>query len=205
MSLPVEIMLARWPMLYPESIGDWKGETRDDEQGEDHGVQAARVSSEIIAPVLEAGDLVQIFVEKREIYRNWTPFLSGTGGDLESVISLEERKDYAIATALDGYFDELGERILRATREGIRLRGIVRRSTLPYMETWPEESWYQIGRLLADNELCNLAIIHFLITGEGKGRHLGTLAAWGFQYALDAYHDAGENGQDWVRLEDIPK
>ena len=58
MSLPVEIMLARWPMLYPESIGDWKEERRDDEQGEDHGVQAARVRSEIIAPVLEAEDLV---------------------------------------------------------------------------------------------------------------------------------------------------
>ena len=205
MSLPVEIMLARWPVLYPKSIGDWKEETRDDEQGEDHGVQAARVRSEIITPILEAEDLVDVFVERRGVYRNWTPSLPGTGGDLESVISLEERKDDAIATALDRNHDELGERILRATREGIRLRGIVRRSTLPYMETWPEGSWYQIGRLLADNELCNLAIIHFLITGEGKGRHLGTLAAWGFQYALDAYYDAGENGQDWLKLEDIPE
>ena len=205
MSLPLEIMLARWPMLYHESIGDWKEETRDDEQGEAHGVQAARVRSEIIAPVLEAEDLVQVFVEKREVYRSWTPSLPGTGGDLESVISLEERKDDAIATALDRNHDELGERILRATREGIRLRGIVRRSTLPYRETWPEGSWYQIGRLLADNELCNLAIIHFLITGEGKRRHLGALAAWGFQYALDAYHDAGDHGRNWVRLEDIPE
>lgn len=205
MSLPVEIMLARWPMLYPECIGDWKEETRDDEQGEDHGVQAARVRSEIIAPVLQAEDLVQVFVEKREVYRSGTPSLFGTGGDLESVISLEERKDDAIATALDRYYDELGGRILRATREGIRLRGIVRRSTLPYMETWPEGSWYQIGRLLADNELCNLAIIHFLVTGEGKRRHLDTLSAWGFQYALDAYFNAGDHGEDWVKVEDIPE
>ena len=89
--------------------------------------------------------------------------------------------------------------------EGIRLRKIVREPTIPNWETWPQESWRGIGDLLADNELCNLAVIHHLATGEGDRGRIETLAAWGFQYALQAYHDAGDNGQDWVKLEDIPE
>ena len=104
----------------------------------------------------------------RESYRTWTRSLPEADGDLQSVMSLEERKDDAIAAALGRHHDELGERLLRATSAGIDLRKIVRQSTLPYHETWPEESWYQIGRMLAENELCNVAIIHYLATGEGK-------------------------------------
>ena len=155
--------------------------------------------------MLEAEDLGHVFVEMREIFRNWILSHPGEEGDLESVLSLEDRKDDAIATVLGRHQDELGERTLRATAEGIRLRRIVRNSTLPYRETWPEESWYQIARRLADNELCNLAIIDFLATGERKRKHLETLAAWGFQFTLEAYYDAGYYGQHSTRLEDIPE
>ena len=120
-------------------------------------------------------------------------------------MSQEDRKDGALVGLLSARREYLGERTLRAMLEGIRLRGIVRESTIPNRETWPEESWRRIGNLLADNELCNLAVIHHLATGEGERGRIDTLAAWGFQYALQAYHDAGENGQDWVKLEDIPE
>ena len=41
MARPVEIMLARWPQLYPESIGDWQEEMGYDEQGADHAARVA--------------------------------------------------------------------------------------------------------------------------------------------------------------------
>ena len=199
MSQPVEIMLARWPQLYPGSTGYCQEGTGDDGQGEGHAAEVARVRSKVIAPILEAEDMAHVFVEMRVAYRDWTRSHPGPGGDLESVMSLEDRRD----DALGGHLEDLGERILRALVEGVRLGKIVRKSTIPHNETWPEESWHRISNLLADNELCNLAIIHHLATGEGGRARIGTLAAWGFRYALDAYHDAGNHGQNLTKLEDI--
>ena len=205
MSRPVEMMLARWPLLYPGSTGDCQGCTGDDGQGEDHAAEVARVRGKVIAPILEAEDMAHVFAETRRNYRDWTRSHPGPGGDLESVMSLEDRRDDALVSALGGHLEGLGERTLRAVLGGIDLKKIVRRSTLPYSETWPEESWHRISNLLADNELCNLAIIHHLATGEGCRGRIGTLAAWGFQYALDAYWDAGYYGQHSTKLEDIPE
>ena len=42
-----------------------------------------------------------------------------------------------------------------AMSAGIGLRKIVRHSTLPYNETWPQDSWERKAHLLAGNELCN--------------------------------------------------
>ena len=58
---------------------------------------------------------------------------------------------------------------------------------------------------MASSELCLAAILRYLTTGEGDWGRLETLAAWGFQYAQNAYFDAGENGRDSVRVEDIPE
>ena len=205
MSQPVEMMLAQWPLLYPGSTGDCQECTGDDGPGEDHAAEVARVRGKVIAPIMEAEDMARVFVEMRRNYRDWTRSHPWRGGDLESVMSLEDRRDDTLVSALGGHLEDLGERTLRAVLEGIRLRRIVRKSTMPHRETWPGESWQRISNLLADNELCNLAIIHHLTTGEGKRIHLETLAAWGFQYALDAYYDAGDNGQELTRLEDIPE
>ena len=205
MSQPVEMMLARWFLLYPEEMEECR---EGMEYEEDEGARAgeiARVKSEVIAPILAAGDMAHIFVEMKESYRHWTRSLPGAKGDLESVMSQEDRKDDVLGGVLGARREDLGERTLRAMLEGIRLRGIVRHSTIPHRETWPEESWRRIGNLLADNELCNLAVIHHLATGEGDRGRIETLAAWGWKYSLDAYFDAGDNGQDSVRLEDIPE
>ena len=205
MSQPVEMMLARWPLLYPGSTGDYQEGTGDDGQGEDHAAEVARVRCEVIAPILQAEDIANLFVEMRVVYRDWTRSHPGPGGDLESVMSLEDRRDDALVSALGGHLEDLGARTLGAILGGIRLRKVVRKSTMPHRETWPEESWHRISNLLADNELCNLAIIHHLATGEGGRGRIGTLAACGFRYASDAYHDAGNHGQNLTRLDDIPE
>ena len=83
MSQPVEIMLARWPQLYPGSTGYCQEGTGDDGQGEGHAAEVARVRSKVIAPILEAEDMAHVFVEMRVAYRDWTRSHPGPGGDLE--------------------------------------------------------------------------------------------------------------------------
>ena len=68
------------------------------------------------------------------------------------------------------------------------------------------------GRILATDrrthdhsELCLATILEYLATEEGDRGRIETLAAWGFQYAQNAYFDTGENGRDYIRLEDIPE
>ena len=122
-------------------------------------------------------------------------------------MSLEDRRDDALVSALGGHLEDLGERTLRALVEGVRPREDREEiNHYLYNETWPEESWHRISNLLADNELCNLAIMHHLATGEGGRARIGTLAAWGFRYALDAYHGTpGTMGRTSTKLEDIPE
>ena len=205
MSQTVELMLARWFLLYPEGMQEYReGMGHEEDEGSRAG-EIASVKSGVIAPILESGDMARVFVEMRRNYRDWTRSLPGAEDDPELVMSLEDRKDDVLVAALGARREYLGERTLRAMLEGIRLRGIVRESVIPHLDTWPEKSWRRIGDLLADNELCNLAVIHHLATGEGDRGRIETLAAWGWKYSLDAYFDAGDNGQDWVKLEDIPE
>ena len=58
---------------------------------------------------------------------------------------------------------------------------------------------------MINSELCLAAILGYLATGVGRRGNVKTLTAWGFQYSLDAYWDAGYYGQDYVKLEDIPE
>ena len=205
MSQTVEFMLARWFLLYHEEMEEClEGMGHEEDEEADAG-EVARVKSGVIAPILESGDMARVFVEMRGNYKDWARSLPGAEGDPESALSLEDRKDDVLGGVLSARQEDLGERTLRATLEGIRLRKIVRESTIPNRETWPQESWRRIGNLLADNELCNLAVIHHLATGEGGRGRIETLAAWGWKYSLDAYFDAGDNVQDSVRLEDIPE
>ena len=144
------------------------GDGHEEDEGARVG-EIARVKSGVIAPILATGDMARVFVKMRGNYRDWARSLPGGEDDPESVMSQEDRKDDILAGALGARREDLGERTLRAMLEGIRLRGIVRQSTIPHRETWPEKSWRRIGDLLADNELCNLAIIHHLATGRETG------------------------------------
>ena len=93
--------------------------------------------------------------EDQENCWDWTRSHSEPMGDPESVMSLEGRKDDALVSALGGHVEDMGDRTLMATSAGIGLRKIVRHSTLPYNETWPQDSWERKAHLLAENELCN--------------------------------------------------
>ena len=194
---PVEAMLARWPLLYAE-IMDIKGLDYDLPR------EAARVRQEVIAPLLEADDVQNAFEEARIRYQRWRDSFSPVAGDLETVLALEDEKADALTAAFGVHNEELGEQAIRATSESIRLRRIVRRSTLPHREIWPEESWERIGDLMASSELCLAALLEYLATEEGWRDNVETLARWGFENALNAYWDAGYFGKERTRDEDLP-
>ena len=194
----LDTMLAKWPVLYPAITGAY-------ERDNDRLTEADRIRELMVTPILESRDLANTFTERREAYRVWKESLKNEVGDLEVELSHEDRLGDGLSAIIEEHQDELGERAVRAIREAIRLRKIVRRSVLPYRETWPEESWLRIGQLMTNSELCLVAILEYLATGAGLRGNVETLAAWGFQYSLDAYWDAGSHGQGSTRLEDIPE
>ena len=164
-----------------------------------------RMWQEVIAPILGKGNIEETFRKKREEYLERREARTAGEKDLEGLMSEEDNGDQLLRLVLMWHEKDLGDRVLRAVLGGIDLKKIVRRSILPHSESWPEESWSRIGHLLANNELCNLAIIYHLATSEGERGRIETLAAWGFQYAMDAYWDAGYYGTNSTKLEDIPE
>ncbi len=198
MPRPLELMLTRWPELYPELMG--ASEQDKARQGE-----ADRIRGLFVAPLLQSPDLAATFAELREAYREWKESQATETADLEAVLAHEDRLGDRLAAIMEDHQDELGERVVRAIRGAIDLRDIIRWSVIPYEETWPEESWPQIGRLMNDSELCLAAILEYLSTGAGLRDHLEPLASWAFQYAREAYQDAGFYAQESTRLEDIPE
>ena len=198
MTWPLEAMLAKWSLLYPEIMG---ASEPDDERAR----ETVRMRREVIAPLLEAADIDSAFDVMREEYTRWRDPLPPMAGDLETVLADEEEKDNAMTATFDVHSEELGEAITKAVMEGIRLRRIVRRSILPHRETWPEESWERIGHLMTNSELCLAGILEYLATEEGRWDNVEKLARWGFDNALDAYWDAGHHGKERTREEDIPE
>lgn len=195
---PLELMLTCWLELYPELMGDH-------EQDQDRLAEADRVRGTIVAPLPQSQDLAATFTELRDAYQEWKESLTTETADLEAVLADEDRLGDRLTAIMEEHQDELGEKVVRAIRGTIDLRSIVRLSVIPYEETWPEESWPQIGRLMNDSELCLAAILEYLSTGEGLQRNVVSLASWAFNYVLEAYHDAGSYAQEWTRLEDIPE
>ena len=193
----LEAMLAQWPVLYPEIMS--AGE-QDDERAR----ETVRVRSEVIAPLLEAADIDKAFEETREVYKRWRGSLPPVEGNLEDLLADEEERDDALTAAFGVHCEELGETITKTATEGVSLRRIVRRSVTPEREIWPEESWERIGDLMTRSELCLAGVLEYLATEEGSRESVGELAKRGFQYALDAYWDAGYFGKETTRDEDIP-
>ena len=193
----LEAMLARWQELYPEIVGA----TERDDNGP---AEAERVRDEITAPLLDSGDIARTFEESLEAYKRWKESLTGEAMNLENVLDLENAKENVLATVFNAHRNELGEQAVKAALESVRLRRITRRSTVRNRETWPEESWHRIAHLMTGSELCLVGILEYLASGAGEKANVETLARWGFQYALDAYYDAGFYGQNSTKLEDIP-
>ena len=195
--LPEQLM-ARWPLLYPEI-------TDADEQDADLLGEAERMKKEVIAPLRHTDDINSAFEEMSEEYSRWRNRMPPVEVDTESLLAREERIDHALTSLLEEGRDELGEQAGKVILESVRLRTIVSSSFIPNQETWPEGSWERIGHLMVSSELCIAGILQCLATGEGSRANVEELAKRGFQFALDAYFDAGEQGQDFTRLEDIPK
>ncbi len=131
MPRPLELMLTRWPELYPELMG--ASEQDKARQGE-----ADRIRELTVKPILQSPDPFSTFSELREAYREWKESLTNETADLEAVLAHEDRLGDRLAAIMEENQDELGERVVRAIRGTIDLRGIVRRSVIPYEETWPE-------------------------------------------------------------------
>ena len=197
MAQPLEATLARWPLLYSEITDAGEQDNRQDETDS--------IRQEVVAPLLDSGDLLHTFEERREEYQRWQESLSGTEEDLESVLAQEDRFHDALAATFNEHRELLADPAVKAAQAGINLRKIVRKSTLPHWKTWPEESWQKIAHLMISSDLCNGGILEYLSTGEGNRANVETLAGWGFQYAQGTYRDAGYYGQHSTRLEDIPE
>ena len=118
------------------------------------------------------------------------------------MISLEDEKDDTLAATFDLHRDGLGEQAVKAALESVKLRGIVRRSVIPYRETWPEESWHQIGALMTSPDLCNAGILECMATRRGSRANALELAKLEFDRALEAYDTAGYYGQKSTKMED---
>ena len=188
---PVEVMLARWPLLYPEVAG------ADEENDND---EAIRVQEEVVRPLLDTEDFLNTFEGRLEAYKRWKMSLPGTEPGLDAVITPENQKDDALAATFEGHRDVLGEQAVRGTRETVNLRRIVRESVIPYRETWPEESWERIAHLMTGSVLRQAGILEFLATGQGSRDNVETLARWGFENALEAYwepDDMGSTPRNW--------
>ena len=198
MPQPLDDVLAKWTVMYPEITGAI--EPDDDGPG-----QAARIREAVVAPLLDSGDIAQTFEESREAYKLWKVSHSGENGDLGTLLAQQDGLDDVLATMFNDHRAALGDAAVKASLESLRLRKIVRRSTIPHRETWPEESWHQIAHLMTSSELCVAGIVEYLVTGVGKKENVEFLARRGFQNALDAYWDAGYYGQNSTKLEDIPK
>ena len=197
MPKPLDALLARWPLLYPEVMGTSE---QDDVLGE-----AERIRKEVTAPLLEATDIHRTLKETQEEYQRWRASLSAEDGDPETVLDRDEQFDHTLAAFLEGHRDELGDQAVKAALESVKLRRIARMSVLPHRETWPEESWLRIGHLMARSEICIAGILEHLTTGEGSRANVETLARLAFETALTAYYESGDHGLDSVRLDDIPE
>ena len=198
MPQPLDDMLPRWPLLYPVLMD--AGERDDSGSGE-----AARVRDEITAPLLDSGDIARTFEESLEAYTRWKESLTGEAMNLENVLDHEDAKENVLATVFNAHRTALGDKVINPALESTKLRRIVRESVIPHRETWPEESWHRIARLMTGSELCGVGIVEYLTTKRGSRNNVEILAGWGYQYALDAYYDAGFYGQNSTKLEDIPE
>lgn len=196
MPRPIEPMLARWPMLYPEIAGASAENDISDE--------AARVRREVVAPLLEATDIHGAFEEAMAEYGRWRDSLPTGEEDPEAVVALEDEQEEALEAAFEEHRRTLGEQSVKALQQVVLLRRIARGS-IPERESWPEEAWRRIGCLMTNADLCIAGILEYLATGAGNRNNMDILVRRAFDNALDAYWDAGYYSQVWIRLEDIPE
>ena len=199
MARQLDAMLARWTLLYPEITG---ASEQDDSSGE-----TRRVKKELIVPLLLTDDINSAFDVAKEEYQRWRHSLPAEESDPETVLAQEARFDDTLAAFLEGHRDELGDQAVKAALESVKLRRIARDSVLPHREIWPEGSWERIGQ--TDDQQRSFPRGNPRTPGHRR-RQQGQLGGtWQGGPSRPPWRPTtttpGENGQDAVRLEDIPE
>ena len=162
------------------------------------------IDRNVLIPILVSEDIFATFADKREEYKDWrSAWVEAIADDavaneidLETVMERQDDQDNQLRSIFASSQEELGEPVVRALMGAISLKKIVRNSTMPQSEGWPEESWRRIAHLFASSELCFIGVLYHLGTGLGRKENIQTLADWSFIYAQDAYHEAGYFGRD---------
>ena len=173
------------------------------------GKTKEEIERDIIVPILESENLADTFREKREGFVGWRAASAearvaeavSMGLDTTALIASEDALDEQLRNIFSGWVELLGEPAVRALLGGLDLKKIVRKSTLPHSEIWPDHSWLYLANRFASHELCLIGVLHHVASGVGRRENIETLAGWSFLYIQEAYWEAGYSGQDAGRLE----
>lgn len=169
----------------------------------------ADIDRNVLVPILESTDIFATFADKREAYKDWrnawvsafADNVTDNDVDMETVMAMQDAQDNQLKSIFTGSQERLGEPAVRALLGAIGLNKVVRNSTMPHSESWPEESWHEIAHLFTSSELCMIGVLHHLATGIGRNENVRMLADWSFIYADNAYSEAGYFGPEAGRLE----
>lgn len=204
MTLPAAPILNYGPTVYT----GWTKPAAPTPQWEELAGDKRRIADEILSPILNSDDITPAFQEKWPAFKQWRNAIADalaadTPQDLDAVLRQEDAAEEKLLAAFNQASDKLGQAI-KPVLSGIQLRKIIRKSVLPHLESWPENSYGIIAKRLTQNELCLACVLHHLATGAGQKTNVSTLSIWGFIYVQKAYFEAGVGAGDlglWHKLE----
>ena len=183
------------------------------EHGSDIDLLASKkedIDRNVLVPILESDHMYATFAGKRREYKDWrSAWVSALANeatakdvDIGSVLAVQDAQDDHLKKIFTGSQERLGEPAVRALVGAVSLKKIVRNSTMPHSNGWPEQSWHYIAHLFASCELCMIGVLHHLATGIGRNENVQMLADWSFIYADEAYNEAGYYGPGASSLEE---
>lgn len=204
MTLPAAPILNHGPTVYT----GWTKPAAPTPQWEELAGDKRRIADEILSPILNSDDITPAFQAKWPAFQQWRNAIADalaadTPQDLDTMLRQEDAAEEKLLGAFNRASGKLGQAI-KPVLSGIQLRKIIRKSVLPHLESWPENSYGIIAKRLTQNELCLACVLHHLATGAGQKANVSTLSIWGFIYAQKAYFEAGVGAGDlglWHKLE----
>ncbi|MYC39265.1 MAG: hypothetical protein F4X66_20495 [Chloroflexi bacterium] len=119
---------------------------------------------------------------------------ANTGSGIEEVASFEDAVHEQITRMILDSQESLGSKAVQMLAESVKLKRIVRDTTIAHSEGWPQDSWDYIVDKFADIELCLMGALYHIDAGVGKTENVRVLARWSLDHALDAYNEAGDIG-----------
>lgn len=200
MTLPAAPILNHGPTVYT----GWTKPAAPTPQWEELAGDKRRIADEILSPILSSDDITPAFQAKWPAFQQWRnavadALAADTPQDLEAVLRQEDAAEEKLLGTFNRASDKLGQAI-KPVLGGMQLRKIIRKSVLPHLESWPENSYGIIAKRLTQNELCVACVLHYLATGAGRESNAYILAVWSYHYAEHAYAEAGYNGKGYIPL-----